>query len=126
MVNLKEVSFLGVTSNLTNGTFRPYKKPNDKLLYIRTSSYHLPQIPKEVRNAINERLSHNLSDKAVFNSTKVEYEDALKKSGFKVNLKYITRTTAKTKKNRQRNIIWFNPPFSKSVKINVAKIFFRL
>ena len=28
-------------------------------------------------------------------------------------------------KSRQRNIIWFNPPFNKSVKTNVAKIFFR-
>ena len=42
--------------------------------------------------AINERLSHNSSDKVVFNSTKVEYEDALKKSGHKVNLKYTGKT----------------------------------
>ena len=28
--------------------------------------------------------------------------------------------------NRCRNIIWLNPPFSKNVTTNVAKIFFRL
>ena len=30
--NLKEVDFVDVTLNLQNGTYRPYKKPNDKLL----------------------------------------------------------------------------------------------
>ena len=61
----------------------------------------------------------------MFNSTKVEYEDALKKSSYKLNLKYTVKTTAKPKNNRQRNIIWFNTPFNKSVETNVAKIFFR-
>ena len=124
VTNLKELNFLDVSFNLTNGTFRPYKKPSDKLLYIHTSSNHPPQILKQLANAINERLSHNSSDEAVFNSTKIEYEDALKKSGYKVNLKYTAKTTAKPKKNRQTNIIWFNPPFNKSVKTKVIKIFF--
>ena len=31
--NLKIVDFLDVTFNLENGTYRPYKKPNDPLLY---------------------------------------------------------------------------------------------
>ena len=29
-------------------------------------------------------------------------------------------------KNRKRNIIWFNPPCSKSLKTNIGKYFFRL
>ena len=29
-------------------------------------------------------------------------------------------------KNRKRNIIWFNPPYSKSLKTNFGKYFFRL
>ncbi len=29
----------------------------------------------------------------------------------------------KTRRNRQRNIIWFNPPFSKNVKTNIARNF---
>ena len=29
-------------------------------------------------------------------------------------------------KNRKRNIIWFNPPYSKSLKTNIGKYFFRL
>ena len=59
-----------------------------------------------------------LTKKAIFN--------APKKSCYKVNLKYTAKTTAKSKNNRQRNIIWFNLAFNKSVKTYVAKIFFHL
>ena len=40
--NLKIVNYLDVTFNLTNSTYRPYRKPNDNLLYIHTSSNHPP------------------------------------------------------------------------------------
>ena len=62
MTNLKEDNFLDVTFDLTNGTFRPYKKTIDKLLYIHTSPVHPPQIIKQLPYAINERSSHNSSD----------------------------------------------------------------
>ena len=29
--NLKEADFLDISVNLRNGTYRPYKKPNEKL-----------------------------------------------------------------------------------------------
>ena len=32
--NLKIVNFLDITFNSNNGTFKPYKKPNDLLLYM--------------------------------------------------------------------------------------------
>ena len=92
---------------------------------IITSSNH-PQIIKQLPNTINGRLSHNSSDEAVFNSRKVEYEDALKKSSYKVNLKFTTKATVTPTKIRQRNIIWLYQPFNRSVKTNVEKIFFRL
>ena len=34
VTNLTEVDFLDVTFNLGNNTYRPYRKPNDKLIYI--------------------------------------------------------------------------------------------
>ena len=33
--NLKNVDVLDITLNLKNGTYRPYKKPDDKMLYIQ-------------------------------------------------------------------------------------------
>ena len=53
---------------------------------------------------------------------KVEYKDALKKSGYNVDLKY-TNNKSEKPKTRKRRMIWFNPPFNKSVSTNVAKTF---
>ena len=38
--NLKEIDSIDVSLNLRNGTYRPYKKPNDMLLYIHSLSKH--------------------------------------------------------------------------------------
>ena len=75
--NLKIVDFLDTTFNLNNGTYRPYKKPNDLLLYINKSSNHPPQIINQLPKIINERLSRNSSNEEVFNSSKYQYEKAL-------------------------------------------------
>ena len=80
VTNLQEVDFLDVTFNLINNTYRPYKKPNDNLTYINTSN-HPPNIIKQHTKTISERLSRNSSSIEIFNSSKLEYEDALKKSG---------------------------------------------
>ena len=112
--NLKEVDFFGITLNLQNDTYRPYKKPNDKLLYIQSSSNHPSRIIKQLPNSIFERLSKNFSNQEIFNTAKVEYEDELKKLGYNVDLKYIKNKSEKTK-TPNRNLIWFNPHFKKSV-----------
>ena len=45
-------------------TYIPYKKPNDQLLYVKTSSNHLPQIIKQLPT--REHLSNNSPNKEVF------------------------------------------------------------
>ena len=77
VTNLTEVDFLDVTFSLENNTYRPYKKPNDKLIYIDVSSNHPPQIKKQLTKIISDRLSRNSSNADMFNSTKLEYEQAL-------------------------------------------------
>ena len=123
---LKQIDFLNVTLNLNTGLHLPYKKPNDTLLYISTSSNHPPQVIRQLPNSINKRLYKNSSNKEVFNSVKQEYKMALKKSGYNSNLKYINQNKQRSTNKRSRNIIWFNPPFSQTVKTNVAKKFFHL
>ena len=76
--NLKEADFLDIILNLQNRTYRPYKKPDDKLLYICSSSNHPPQIIKQLPNSISERLRKNSFNQEIFNTAKVEYEDPLK------------------------------------------------
>ena len=72
--NLDQVNFLDITFNLRSGTYRPYKKPNDKLLYVHTLSNHPPQIISQLPLSINERLCNNSSNETVFESTKLEYQ----------------------------------------------------
>ena len=59
--HLKIVNFLDVTFNLPNGTYRPYKKANESLLYISTSTTHPPQVIKQLPTSVSERLSNNSS-----------------------------------------------------------------
>ena len=122
--NLKEVNFLDVTLNLINGTYRPYKKPNDKLQYIHKLSNHPPQVLKQLPESINDRLSNNSSNEEVFNRVKQEYESALRESGYKTDLKFNKK--GQKNRNRKRNIIWFNPPYNKNVINNIAQTFLRL
>ena len=110
--NLKEVDFLDVTLNLKNVTHCPYKKPDDNLLYIHSSSNHQPQIIKQLPNSIFERLSNKSSNQEISNTAEVECEDALKKSGYNVDFKY-TNNKSEKPKTQTRNIIWFNPNFGK-------------
>ena len=65
------------------------------------------------------------SNEEIFNTTNCVYEDALKKSGFKFDFKYI-KNQRQNPKNMFRNIIWFNPLFNKAVSTNIAKVLFRL
>ena len=109
--NLKEVDFLDVTLNLQNGTYHPYKKPNYKLLYIHLSSNNPPRIIKQLSNSISERLSKSSSNQEILNTAKVEYEDARKKSGYNVDLKY-TNNKSEKQKTQKRNIIWFAHPLA--------------
>ena len=122
--NLKTVDFLDVTFNLNNGTYRPYKKENDKLLYINTSSNHPPSIIKQIPPSINRRLSDNSSNQEVFDSIKEDYESALRNSGHSPTLLF--NPNRSPKRNRKRNIIWFNPPYSKNVRTNIGKSFLKL
>ena len=121
--NLEEVDFLDVTLNLKNGTYCPYKKAKDKLLYIHSSSNHRPQTIKQLPNSISERLSKNSSDQEVFNTAKVENEDALKKSGYNVDFKYADNKSEKPK-TRKRNIICLTHPLANPFQQTLQRHFF--
>ena len=125
--NLKIVSFLKTTFNFNNDRYRPSKKPNDLLLYINKSSNHPTQIINQLPKIINERLSRNSSNEEVFNSSKYSYEKTLRDSGYiDFKLKFNKTSNNHTKRNRQGNIIWFNPLFSRAVSTNVGKRFLQL
>ena len=127
----KTINFLDVTFDLTLGTYKPYSKPNTTHLYVNKQSNHPPSILENIPKNLNLRLSTISSNEEIFNNAAPEYQEALHKFGYDFKLKYDPDTknpkTAKPKKrNRKRNILWFNPPFSTSVKTRVGKKFLEL
>ena len=64
--NMKIVNYLDVTLNLNDGSYRPYKKPNDETNYIHVNSDHPPSILKQLPVSIEKRLSSLSSSKEIF------------------------------------------------------------
>ena len=128
--NLKIVNYLDVTLNLNDGTYKPYRKPNDETLYVHAKSNHPPNITKQIPIAIENRLRNLSSSKQIFDEAASHYQEALHKSGYSYQLSFEEQTDQNNgtneRRSRKRNITWFNPPFSKNVSTNIAKYFLDL
>ena len=121
--NMKIVNILDVTLNLSDGSFSPYRKPNDESLCINSMSNHPPNI-KHLPKFINRRISSLSCNEEHFNNVKHYYEDQLKSCGYNEPFSFMNETPANNRnKTRKRNILWFNPSCSQSVKSNVEKNF---
>ena len=95
-INYKAVNFLDVTLNLTNESYKPYRKRNNELLYIHKESNHPPSITKHLLAAINRRIASLSSEEQTFNSVAPTYDNALKQSNYKTKLQYTTAETPPT------------------------------
>ena len=125
---MKIVNYLDVSFNLSDGSFRPYRKPNDEIQYIHVDSDHPPSIIKQLPLSVEKRLSTLSSSKEIFDESATIYQEALNKSGYSYELKFNQNSmnNRPINANRKRKIIWFNPPFSKSVITNVGRRFLNL
>ena len=121
---LKIVDFLEVTLNLNNSTYKPYRKPNDEPCYININSNHPPNCIKQLPKMINSRLNSISSNAEVFREAVPIYRAALEKSGHIPKLRY--EQERPRRRQRKRNITWYNPPFNKACKTNIGKEFLRL
>ena len=124
--NIKICDFLDVRMDLTSGTTRPFRKKNDQPLYINTSSNHPPSVLKSVPKTVETRISMLSSTEEIFEEEKMVYQRALQNSGYRTELQYRPSTTAKKGRKRMKKIVWFNPPFSKTVTTNVGQTFLSL
>ena len=75
---------------------------------------------------IGQRISKLSSSKEIFLDEKPFYDTALKMSGYNEEINFEEPKSTTKKKQRSRQIIWFNPPFSQSVQTNVAAQFLGL
>ena len=86
---------------------------------------------KELLKTISKRISTISSSKEIFESSKIEYENALKISGCKDRSVYENSSLNENdmnekKKKKNRNIIWYNPQYSANVKTIFAKKYFKI
>ena len=117
---------MDVTLDLRNNKYYPYRKPNDNPVYVNMKSNHPPTILKQIPSIVSTRLSKLSCSEEEFHKSKPFYEDILKKSGYSEGLVYKPNASKPTKRKRQRNIIWYNPPFSLSVRTNIGRRFLSL
>ena len=95
--NLIITDFLDVTLDISTGMYYPYKKPNDRQLYVNANSNHPPTILQQLPTMINTQLSTLSINEEEFNKAKPLYETALKNSGFNRNLKFQSIQTTRSR-----------------------------
>ena len=133
--NKKIVNFLDITLDLQRDLFKPFMKPNNTLLYVNKESNHPPSILKNIPESVNLRLSQLSKNEIVFKEAATTYQTALDTAGYNYKLKFNPinhgdnsqqSLNSKRRKHRQRNVVFFNPPFSKNIVSNIGQDFFKL
>ena len=122
-VNVKRVEFLDAILDLETGKTEPYRKPLDTPKYVNANSSHPPSVIKHIPKSVEARLSVLSSSETEFNRASPPYKEALKKVGYSYEIKYSKPVAKDKRKNRPRNQIWVNPPYSKAVDSNLTKIY---
>ena len=103
--NKKVVDYLDVTFNLNDGTHKPYDKPDNKITYINVHSNHRLNIVRQLTKIIEQRLSNNSSNEAIFNKAAPLNEKALFEVVYDVKLKYNLSKKTKQKHRKRNNMV---------------------
>ena len=125
--NLKILDYLDVTFNLTDSSDRPFSKTNNEINYIHKQSNHPSSIIKQLPLSVERRLSKLSSNGRIFNDSIPIYQETLIKVGYNRKLTYQKHDQKKdNSQQHKRQIIWFNPLYSKNVTTKVEKLFLSL
>ena len=124
--NLKIVDYLDITFDLTTGLFKPYNKTNNIPRYVNPKSIYAPSIMKEIPKSLSKRISSSSCIEQGFNAAAPFYKNISDKCWCSEKLTFEKKQYTHERRIRGRNIIWYNPPFSKNVKTNIAKRFLLL
>ena len=124
---IKRTDYLDVNMDLSNGTYRPYRKPNDLPIYVHKESNHPPSTTRELPKMVNKRLNSISCNEQVFKEASPVYQAALNNSGYTHKLIFDPNNRkSKKKKQRKRTITYFNPPYNAACTINIGREFLRL
>ena len=83
--NLKTIQFLDVTFNLTDGSFKPFIKPNAQLRYVSQESNHPPLVLKNIPDGVNQRLERISSCKERFEEEKTVFQPIPPQAGIQAH-----------------------------------------
>ena len=125
-INKTKVNYLDVTLDLQAEIFRPFRKPNDRPLYVHAQSNHPPINLTAIPKGVNNRLSRRSSNKQVFDEEAPLYQRALEHSGYTYKLEYQKPKEKTEKKKPRRQVVWFNPPYSRHCTTKIGKLFFEI
>ena len=121
------MDYLDVSFNLAGSSYHPFSKTNNEINYIHKQSNNPPSIIKQLPLSVERRLSKLSSNEKIFNDSIPIYQEALIKAGYNHKLTYQKHDQKKDNpQQRKRQIIWFNPPYSKNVTTKVGKFFLSL
>ena len=111
------MDFLDIYFDLNAHKYSPYKKPNNKLIYVNKKSNHPPTVIKQIPGMIEDRISKRSAGATEFEKVEKDYNKALEESGYKTKISYKSKNeetnNVEKKQRRRRKIIWYNPPFKK-------------
>ena len=119
------MNFLEVTLDLTTGKYKPYNEADNIPLYINAKSNHPRNIIKNLPESISCRINKLSFDISVFDNSKDLYNDVISTNGFKDKIKFNPdfKKNISRNKNREKKIIWSNPPYISNVSTNIGKFF---
>ena len=135
--NMKVTDFLDVVFDLNRNQFSPYRKPGDTPVYVSNKSDHPKKILKNVPVSVNKRLNDISSNREVFEAAALPYQTALNEAHYNHILEYDENVhnnendennneDRRKKRKRNRNLTYFTPPFSNTVKTRIGQEFLRI
>ena len=80
--NLKIVDYLDVILNLSDGSYKPFDKPNSEINYIHRESNYPLSIIKKLMLSVESRLSKLSFDENVLIQAASVYQEALNRTGY--------------------------------------------
>ena len=120
-----------MTFDLQNNSYKPYRKSDNLPVYIRKHPNHPKTILNKLPKSIAKKISDLSSSGKIFHDALPAYKEGLRESSFTSDLVYTPKQTGyynnnEENKKKRLKIIWFNPPFPKSVKSSIGKTFLNL
>ena len=105
--NITTMKFLGVTFDLKTWSYKPFRKPNDELIYLNIDSSHPPSVLKQLLESIGKRLSEISSSEKIFNKSRIFHIMKNLKKKMVLLTSYSTSPVKKKKnwKATRRNVV---------------------